>query len=79
MPKRVQELNLTKYALYDGPRTSEVQALFWEDVLDHERGIVRYRRAVVRGRVVRGRFKVPTKWSIGTAAPCVRRSYGWYS
>ncbi|MCG7600917.1 hypothetical protein MHM84_14090 [Halomonas sp. McH1-25] len=26
-----------------------MQALFWEDVLDHERGIVRYRRAVVRG------------------------------
>ncbi|SEG14818.1 Arm DNA-binding domain-containing protein [Billgrantia desiderata] len=48
--KRIQELNLIKYALYDGPRTSEVQALAWEDVLDVERGIVRYRRAVVRGR-----------------------------
>jgi integrase len=48
--KRVQELNLIKFALYDGPRISEAQALSWEDVLDVERGIIRYRRAVVRGR-----------------------------
>lgn len=34
----------------DGPRTSEAQALAWEDVLDIEKGIIRYRRAVVRGR-----------------------------
>lgn len=46
---RVQELNLIKFALYDGPRISEAQALAWEDVLDLERGIIRYRRAVVRG------------------------------
>lgn len=48
--KRVQELNLIKYSIYDRPRQSEVQALAWEDVLDVERGIVRYKRAVVRGR-----------------------------
>nr|WP_300309252.1 DUF3596 domain-containing protein [Halomonas sp.] len=48
--KRVQELNLIKFALYDGPRISEAQALAWEDVLDVEKGIIRYRRAVVRGR-----------------------------
>ncbi|MDR5868129.1 tyrosine-type recombinase/integrase [Halomonas koreensis] len=48
--KRVQELNLMKFAMYDGPRISEAQALAWEDVLDVEKGIIRYRRAVVRGR-----------------------------
>ncbi|SDG27691.1 integrase [Onishia taeanensis] len=48
--KRVQELNLIKVAIYDGPRISEAQALAWEDVLDVEKGIIRYRRAVVRGR-----------------------------
>lgn len=48
--KRVQELNLIKFALYDGPRISEAQALAWEDVLDVKKGIIRYRRAVVRGR-----------------------------
>ncbi|SFT54670.1 Arm DNA-binding domain-containing protein [Halomonas saccharevitans] len=48
--KRVQELNLIQFALYDGPRISEAQALAWEDVLDVEKGIIRYRRAVVRGR-----------------------------
>jgi len=48
--KRVQELNLIKFALYDGPRISEAQALAWEDVLDVEKGIIRYRRAVVRSR-----------------------------
>lgn len=48
--KRVQELNLIKFAIYDGPRISEAQALAWEDVLDVDKGIIRYRRAVVRGR-----------------------------
>lgn len=48
--ERNQELNLIQFALYDGPRISEAQALAWEDVVDLEKGIVRYRRALVRGR-----------------------------
>lgn len=47
---REQELNLIKFALFDGPRISEAQALAWEDILDVDKGIIRYRRAVVRGR-----------------------------
>lgn len=46
---RVQELNLIQFSIYDGPRISEAQALAWEDVLDVEKGIIRYRRVVVRG------------------------------
>lgn len=47
---RVQELNLMQFALWDGPRISEVLALAWEDVVSVEKGIVRYERAKVLGK-----------------------------
>lgn len=45
---RDQEINMMQFMLWDGPRLSEAMALCWEDVLDLEQGIIRYRRAVVR-------------------------------
>ena len=47
--KREQELNLMKFALWDGPRISEVMALAWEDVVSVEKGVIRYQRAKVLG------------------------------
>lgn len=46
--KRNQELNMMQFMLWDGPRLSEAMALCWEDVVNLEEGIIRYRRAVVR-------------------------------
>ncbi|WP_421865220.1 tyrosine-type recombinase/integrase [Motiliproteus sp.] len=48
--KRVQELNLIKFMLWDGPRLSEAMALAWEDVISLEKGLVRFQRAQVRNR-----------------------------
>jgi integrase len=47
---RVQELNLMKFMMWDGPRLSEAMALAWEDVVSVEKGIIRYQRALVRNR-----------------------------
>lgn len=47
---RVQEINMMQFMIWDGPRLSEAMALCWEDVLNLEEGIIRYRRAMVRGR-----------------------------
>uniref|UniRef100_UPI0039065955 hypothetical protein n=1 Tax=Pseudomonas defluvii TaxID=1876757 RepID=UPI0039065955 len=45
---REQEINLTQYMIWSGPRVSEAMALAWEDV-DLEAGTVEIRRARVRG------------------------------
>lgn len=47
---RIQELNLMKFMLWDGPRLSEALALAWEDVISIDKGLIRYRRAFVRSR-----------------------------
>lgn len=47
--KRVQELNLMRFAMWDGPRISEILALAWEDVVSIEKGVIRYQRAKVLG------------------------------
>ena len=39
-----------RFAIWDGPRISEVLALAWEDVVSVEKGIVRYERAKVLGK-----------------------------
>lgn len=46
--KRMQELNMIEFMIWDGPRLSEAMALAWEDVVDLERGIIRYRRRQFR-------------------------------
>jgi len=46
--RRVQELNMIDFMLWDGPRLSEAMALAWEDVVDLDRGIIRYRRRQFR-------------------------------
>lgn len=47
--KRVQELALVQFLLWSGCRVSEGIALAWDDV-DLARGMVRFRRAKVRGQ-----------------------------
>lgn len=47
---RVQELNLMKFMIWDGPRVSEALALAWEDVVSVEKGVIRYQRAKVLGK-----------------------------
>lgn len=46
--RRVQELNMIDFMLWDGPRLSEAMALAWEDVIDLDRGLIRYRRRQFR-------------------------------
>lgn len=48
--KRVQELNLMRFMMWDGPRLSEALALCWEDVQSVEKGIITYKRAKVLGK-----------------------------
>lgn len=48
--KRVQELNMAQFMLWDGCRLSEALALCWDDVVSLEKGVVRYQRAMVRYR-----------------------------
>lgn len=45
----LQELNLAQFMLWSGPRVSEAISLAWEDVIDLEAGIIRFRRGQVRG------------------------------
>jgi integrase len=47
---RAQELNLVRFMIWSGPRVSEAIALAWEDVIDLEAGLIRFRRAKVRGK-----------------------------
>lgn len=44
-----QELNLAQFMIWSGPRVSEAISLAWEDVIDLEAGIIRFRRGQVRG------------------------------
>ncbi|AQZ95434.1 Arm DNA-binding domain-containing protein [Halopseudomonas phragmitis] len=44
-----QELNLAQFMVWSGPRVSEAISLAWEDVIDLEAGIIRFRRGQVRG------------------------------
>lgn len=44
-----QEINLAQFMLWSGPRVSEAISLAWEDVIDLDAGIIRFRRAQVRG------------------------------
>lgn len=46
---RVQDLNLVKFSIWSGPRLSEVLALAWEDVIDLDKGLIKFNRSVVRG------------------------------
>jgi integrase len=47
---RPQEKNMIEFMIWDGPRVSEAMALCWEDVIDLEKGIIRYQRAKVNGK-----------------------------
>ncbi len=47
---RIQELNMIQFMIWTGPRVSEVLPFAWEDVVDLERGQIRFRRSKVRGR-----------------------------
>lgn len=47
---RVQELNMIQFMIWTGPRVSEVLPFAWEDVVDLERGLIRFRRSKVRGK-----------------------------
>ncbi|MCF6280769.1 MAG: tyrosine-type recombinase/integrase [Candidatus Polarisedimenticolaceae bacterium] len=46
---REQDLNLVKFSIWSGPRLSEVLALAWEDVIDLDKGLIKFNRSVVRG------------------------------
>lgn len=48
-PDLHQEINLAQFMLWSGPRVSEAISLAWEDVIDLEAGIIRFRRGQVRG------------------------------
>ncbi|MFI9652908.1 DUF3596 domain-containing protein [Guyparkeria sp. GHLCS8-2] len=48
--ERVQNLNLTEFMIWSGPRWSEACLLAWEDV-DLSTGTVQFRRAAVRGNI----------------------------
>lgn len=47
---RIHELNMMRFCIWDGPRLSEALGLAWEDVINLEKGVIRYTRAQVRGR-----------------------------
>ncbi|GEM_PF-594169 len=47
--KRDQERNLAQFMIWAGPRVSEAISLAWEDVVDLDKGIVRFQRSQVRG------------------------------
>lgn len=46
---REQERNLAQFMIWAGPRVSEAISLAWEDVVDLDKGIVRFQRSQVRG------------------------------
>jgi len=47
--EREQERNLAQFMIWAGPRVSEAISLAWEDVVDLDKGIVRFQRSQVRG------------------------------
>lgn len=48
--EKMRERDLIEYMIWDGCRPSEAIALAWEDVVDLQKGIVRYRHAMVNGK-----------------------------
>ncbi|MBD3610480.1 MAG: DUF3596 domain-containing protein [Gammaproteobacteria bacterium] len=47
---RWQELNLIQFMTWSGPRVSEAIAIAWEDVIDLDKGLIKFQRARVRGQ-----------------------------
>ena len=47
---QIQQREFVEFVIWDGCRLSEAIALAWEDVVDLEQGIIRYRRAKVVNR-----------------------------
>nr|WP_289137489.1 DUF3596 domain-containing protein [uncultured Halomonas sp.] len=75
--KRVQELNMIEFMIWDGPRLSEAMALAWEDVVDLERGIIRYRRRQFRKayRVTKTRRSTREKRLLAPAREALQRQW----
>lgn len=58
---RPQEMNLTQFMIWTGPRVSEGIALAWEDVIDLEKGLIKFQRARVRGQFKATKTKRSTR------------------
>lgn len=74
---RDQELNMTEFMLWDGPRLSEAMALAWEDVVDLEKGLIRYRRRQFRHayRVTKTRRSTRDKQLLEPARKALQRQW----
>lgn len=75
--KRIQELNLMQFMLWDGPRVSEALALAWEDVVSVEKGVIRYQRAKVLGsyKVTKTRRSTRTHTLVKPARDALQAQY----